>query len=50
MRYFALFVDEASRFSTLFLMKDRTDVYAKFQFYYERVKTNAVRCPESSGY
>ncbi|GMF35418.1 unnamed protein product [Phytophthora fragariaefolia] len=39
MRYFALFVDEASRFSTLFLMKERTDVYAKFKFYYERVKT-----------
>lgn len=38
-RYFALFVDEASRFSTLFLLENRSEVYAKFELLYEYVKT-----------
>ncbi|OWZ20448.1 Rve-domain-containing hypothetical protein [Phytophthora megakarya] len=38
-RYFAIFVDEASRYSTLFLMEGRSEVYAKFQILYEQVKT-----------
>lgn len=38
-RYFVLFVDEASRFATLYLMKERSDVYGKFELLYEHVKT-----------
>ncbi|KAE8979433.1 hypothetical protein PR003_g22687 [Phytophthora rubi] len=38
-RYFAAFIDEASRFVTLFLLTERSEIYEKFGIYYEYVKT-----------
>jgi hypothetical protein len=38
-RYFAVFVDDASRFVTIYLLEHRSEVYQKFEEYYERVKT-----------
>ncbi|KAE8905453.1 hypothetical protein PF007_g29092 [Phytophthora fragariae] len=38
-RYFAAFVDEASRFVTLFLLAERSEIYEKFGIYYEYVRT-----------
>ncbi|OWZ16171.1 hypothetical protein PHMEG_00010078 [Phytophthora megakarya] len=38
-RYFALCVDDASRFSTLYLLKGRSETYEKFKIYCESVKT-----------
>ncbi|GMF41340.1 unnamed protein product [Phytophthora fragariaefolia] len=38
-RYFAVFVDEASRFTTLYLLETRSDIDEKFEIYYKYVKT-----------
>ncbi|KAE8895745.1 hypothetical protein PF005_g19149 [Phytophthora fragariae] len=38
-RYFAVFVDEASRYVTLYLLAERTEVYEKLDIYYQQVKT-----------
>ncbi|GMF27838.1 unnamed protein product [Phytophthora fragariaefolia] len=38
-RYFVVFVDDASRFVTVYLFEHRSEVYEKFEAYYERVKT-----------
>lgn len=38
-RYFVVFVDDASRFVSLYLVDHRSEVYEKFEDYYERVKT-----------
>ncbi|GMF29107.1 unnamed protein product [Phytophthora fragariaefolia] len=38
-RYFVVFVDDASRFVTVYLLEHSSEVYEKFEAYYERVKT-----------